>query len=113
MPNCRDAVAPEFEVVLVSLGGTRHGVLVGEHLGLDLAAGDLGGADLEVGALADQQHVGELHAVALGGGQLLDLDLVPGAGAVLLATRHEYGVHDLVYLRRSGPGGARKRGRIL
>src|SRR5258708_2696485 len=80
-------------------------VLVDEEL-LALAAGDEdlagdldtrqgGRADLDVGAVGDQEDLIERHrALILGAFELLDLDRFAGLNPVLLTTCRDHGVHD-------------------
>lgn len=71
----------------------------------DLAATEQRRADLDLIALAHQQHLVEFDIGADIGCQLLDAQNGAFADAILLTTRGNDGVHDLTELR--GPGDAR------
>src|ERR1044072_7854831 len=82
---------------------------MGRDLGLDLAAVDQRLADLDVGALANHQHLIELHGVADGGLELLDSNTITLAGAVLLTARAKNGgpatcARQVRQHLRKGPG---------
>ena len=109
--NCRDL--HQREILPVGLhalvGGTPlelddadlAGTVLGNYLGGDPCAVDAGLANLDLGTLANHQHIAEFNRIASAGFQLLYLEAIALARAVLLTARLENSVH-LINLR-GGP----------
>ena len=79
-----------------------------DDLGLDLAARHERCADLDLRALADEQHFIERDGIADGGFEALDANALALTGAVLLTASTENGIHDEVLLGEIGGETPRK-----
>src|SRR5467141_14820 len=71
---------------------------VHQHLGIDLHAVDRGAADLDVGAVADEQHTIQLHRRAGLDGEAVDQDAVSWRYAVLLSSAEDDGRQQCIRL---------------